>query len=204
MLLSEGREVSESSELIEQAGPAFGPGAILTPANGVTIARLIASPIAFALVVAEKSSWRLVALWFVLTVTDSVDGYLARKQGATRSGAFLDPLADKVLALGGLWSVVIAGGFWWLPVALITIREVVISVFRSYWGRRGLAIPASKIAKAKTFLQFGAVGWFVLPATHSVRLLSVGFLWLSLAVAWLSAAQYLAAGSRATSTMDRP
>ncbi len=181
----------------------FGPGAILTPANAVTIARLLLAPLAFAMILDKESSWLLVLLWFVLTTTDSLDGYLARKHGTTRSGAFLDPLADKVLALGGLWAVVIAGRFWWVPVALITLREALISVFRYFWSRRGLAVQASKIAKLKTFLQFGAVGWFVLPATTDIPELADSFLWLAVAVAWISGAQYVTAGSRATSTMSR-
>ncbi|MEZ5310998.1 MAG: CDP-alcohol phosphatidyltransferase family protein [Microthrixaceae bacterium] len=187
-------------DTLESNQRSFGPGALLTPANMVTVARLLASPVAFVLILTEEYSWRLVALWFVLTTTDSLDGYLARKQGATRSGAFLDPLADKVMALGGLWAMVATGRFMWLPVVLISLREVLISAFRTYWGRRGLAVPASKVAKFKTFLQFGAVGWVVLPPTHDVTWLADGFLWLGVAVAWISAAQYLIAGSTATST----
>ena len=184
------------------ARPSFGPSALLTPANAITIARLALAPVAFWLIIAERSSWALFWLWLVITWTDSLDGYLARRQGTTRSGAFLDPLADKVLALGGLWAMVIEGRFWWLPVALITLREIVISAFRSYWGRRGLAVQASNVAKAKTFLQFGAVGWVVWPWTTDITWLADSFLWGGVAVAWLSAAQYLSAGSRATSTMD--
>ncbi len=184
-------------------GTTFGPSALLTPANLLTIGRLLLAPVAFVLIVAQRSSWPLFALWFVITTTDSLDGYLARRQGTTRSGAFLDPLADKVLALGGLWAMVIEGRFWWLPVVLITVREALISAFRSYWGRRGLAVPASTIAKLKTFLQFGAVGWVVWPWTTEFTLLADVFLWGGVAVAWVSAAQYLTAGSRATSTMAR-
>lgn len=183
--------------------PTFGPGALLTPANAITIARLLLAPLAFAMILGTHSSWPLVGLWFVLTTTDSLDGYLARKQGTTRSGAFLDPLADKVLALGGLWAVVITGRFMWVPVALITLREALISAFRYFWSRRGLAVQASKIAKLKTFLQFGSVGWFVLPATTDIDWLADSFLWLAVAIAWISAAQYVMAGSRATSTMAR-
>lgn len=196
-------------EVVEPQGRVFGPGALLTPANVITVARVALSPVAFYLILTEMSSWRLVGLWLLLTATDSLDGYLARKQGTTRSGAFLDPLADKVLALGGLWSVVVAGSLWGMPrpwaiaVVLMTIREVVISVVRAYWGRRGLAVQASRIAKAKTFLQFGAVGWFVLPVTHDINWLADGFVWLATFVAWYSALGYLSAGSRATSTMDR-
>lgn len=183
------------------AEPAFGPSALLTPANLVTVGRIALAPVAFAMILVEESSWPLVGLWFVITATDSLDGYLARRQGATRSGAFLDPLADKVLALGGLWAMVLAGRFGWVPVLAVSVREALISLFRSYWGRRGLAVPASRLAKGKTFLLFGAVGWVALPPTTDLRWLADGFLWAGVAVAWISAAQYLLAGSRATTTM---
>ena len=189
--------------MTSQAEPSFGPSALMTPANVITIIRLVLAPVAFVMIIRQESSWPLFALWFVITTTDSLDGYLARKQGTTRSGAFLDPLADKVLALGGLWAMVLGGRFWWLPVVLITVREAFISVFRSYWGRRGLAVQASKVAKAKTFLQFGAVGWVVWPWTTDLHWLADTFLWLGVAVAWISAAQYVIAGSQATSTMAR-
>lgn len=184
------------------ADRSFGPSALATPANLVTIARLLLAPVAFVMIVDQRASWALFWLWFVITSTDSLDGYLARRQGATRSGAFLDPLADKVLSLGGLWAMVIEGRFWWLPVVLVTVREALISAFRSYWSRRGLAVQASQVAKAKTFLLFGAVGWVVWPWTTDIPWLADGFLWLGVAVAWISAAQYLLAGSRATSTMS--
>lgn len=183
------------------SGSSFGPSAIMTPANGITIARLLVAPVAFWLIIEQESGWLLWALWVLLTTTDSLDGYLARRQGPTRSGAFLDPLADKVLSLGGLWAMVLQGRFWWLPVVLITVREAFISAFRSYWSRRGLAVQASRIAKLKTFLQFGAVGWVVFPLTTELTWLGDGFLWAGVAVAWISAAQYVSAGSRATSTM---
>lgn len=188
---------------IGDRGPAtaFGPSALLTPANLITIGRIALAPVAIAMILVEQSSWPLVGLWFLITATDSLDGYLARRQGTTRSGAFLDPLADKVLALGGLWAMVLAGRFWWVPVVLISVREALISAFRSYWGRRGLAVPASQIAKAKTFLQFGAVGWMTLPLTTDIEWLADGFLWAGVVVAWVSALQYLSAGSRATTTM---
>ncbi len=181
----------------------FGPSALLTPANAITVARLLVAPVAFVMIVAQESGWWLWVLWALLTTTDSLDGYLARRQGTTRSGAFLDPLADKVLSLGGLWAMVLAGRFWWLPVVLITVREAFISIFRAYWGRRGLAVQASQIAKFKTFLQFAAVGWVVWPLTTDITWLADGFLWAGALVAWISAAQYVAAGSQATSTMQR-
>ncbi len=179
----------------------FGPSALLTPANVITVVRLLLAPVAFVLIYLEQSGWLLFGLWIAITASDLLDGYLARRQGTTRSGAFLDPLADKVLALGGLWAVVLAGRFWWLPVLLITVREALISAFRSYWGRKGLAVPASNVAKFKAFLQFSSVSLVVWPWTTGYTWMANTVLWLAVAVAWISAAQYVQAGSRATTTM---
>lgn len=181
----------------------FGPSALLTPANAVTVVRLLLAPVAFVMIDRQGSGWLLFALWVAITASDSLDGFLARRQGTTRSGAFLDPLADKVLALGGLWAVVLAGRFWWVPVVLVTMREALISAFRSYWGRRGLAVPASNVAKFKTFLQFSSVSLVVWPWTTDITWMADAVLWAAVGVAWVSAAQYLHAGSRVTTTMDR-
>ncbi|MEZ5383239.1 MAG: CDP-alcohol phosphatidyltransferase family protein [Microthrixaceae bacterium] len=179
----------------------FGPSALMTPANLVTVARIAAAPVAFAIMLANdgRGTYPLLALWFVLAATDFVDGYLARRQGSTRSGAFLDPLADKVLVLGGFATLAVVGRFPWLAVVLTAVRELGISGFRSYWGRRGLSVPASSLAKWKTFIQLGAVGWTTWPTFTDWRWLSDSWLWGSVVIAYVTAAQYVAAGSRATS-----
>ena len=191
---------SSSGSSLGSSSATFGPSALLTPANVVTIIRLLLAPFVLWLILEQGSGWLLFALWVAITASDSLDGWLARRQGTTRSGAFLDPLADKVLALGGLWAVVLAGRFWWLPVALVTARELLISGFRSYWGRRGLAVPASRAAKFKTFLQFSSVSLVVWPWTTGITWMADTVLWLAVLVAWVSAVQYVVAGSRATST----
>ena len=176
----------------------FGPSALATPANAVTSMRLLLAPVAFGMIVSHPVSWATAAVWFVLAATDGVDGWLARRHGSTRSGAFLDPLADKVLVLGGLVALVSVGRFSWIPVAIIAAREVLISLYRSYWGRRGVAVPAIPLAKAKTFAQAVAVGLAVWPpaVTHFDRVADV-VLWVSVGLAIVSAGQYLVAGSRA-------
>jgi CDP-diacylglycerol---glycerol-3-phosphate 3-phosphatidyltransferase len=179
----------------------FGPSALATPANAVTFARLLCAPPLWVLIVAVGPSYGTVVLWILLAATDGVDGYIARRHGTTRSGAFLDPLADKALVLGAMWALVAAGGFWWLPVALITVRELGISLFRSYWGRRGLAVPASFWAKVKTVVQAVAVGLALLPPVaddHSW--LAAGVLWIAVVLTLVSGAQYVIEGSRATAS----
>src|SRR5215218_4241629 len=128
------------------------------------------------MVVDTGASWPALVLWILLCVTDGIDGYLARRQGTTRSGAFLDPLADKVLVLGAMLALVAADQFPLLPVVLIAVRELAISGFRSFWVRRGLAVPASKLAKVKTVTQEVAVGWALLPWTADVQWLREGTL----------------------------
>ena len=179
----------------------FGPSALATPANAISIARLLFAPVLWLVIVAVGPSYGTLALWIVLASTDGVDGWLARRMGTTRSGAFLDPLADKALVLGAMWAIVAIGDFWWLPVALITARELVISGFRSYWGRRGLAVPATFWAKVKTVVQSVAVGLALAPLiADRGAWLATTALWLAVGLTLATGAQYLLEGSRATAS----
>ena len=125
----------------------FGPSALATPANAVTVARLLATPALLAVLLHRPDSWVALGLWVVLAGSDGVDGWVARRQGSTRSGAFLDPLADKVLVLGALAALVVKHRFWWLPVALVGLRELAISGYRYYAARRGVSAPAPRARK---------------------------------------------------------
>ena len=165
----------------------FGPSALLTPANAVTIIRMLLSPALLVMVLDEPSSWAAVSLWLALAVTDGVDGALARRFGTTRSGAFLDPLADKILVLGAMFALVAADRFAFFPVALITAREVVISLFRAQLGRQGLAVPARFTAKVTVDHPF----------------LANTALWLAVGLTLFSGAQYLMDGRAAATTLGR-
>lgn len=176
----------------------FGPSALATPANAVTGVRVLLTPVLLVLIVGVGPSWPAVALWVVLASTDGVDGYIARRHGTTRSGAFLDPLADKLLVLGALWALVIEGGAWWLPVALISAREVVMSCYRAWVGRRGVSIPARGTAKAKTVVQAVAVGVALTPPlAQGAGWLVSTVLWAAVALTLVSGAQYLRDGRSA-------
>ena len=178
----------------------YGPSALITPANFVSIVRLMVSPVLLMMILREPSSWGAVSFWIALAVTDAVDGALARRFGSTRSGAFLDPLADKVLVLGAMFALVAAERFWLLPVALITFREVAISLYRTRLGRQGLSIPARPLAKVKTLVQELAVGFALLPLTVDHPLLANVLLWIAVALTLVSGAQYLFDGRAAAST----
>lgn len=186
---------------LSPADERYGPGALLTPANFITILRLLLSPLLLVMIVKEPTTWAAAGFWTILAFTDGIDGHLARKHGTTRSGAFLDPLADKVLVLGALFALVAAGRFWIVPVALIAVREVAISVYRTQLGRQGLAVPARTLGKVKTVVQEFAVAAALFPITGDHRLAAVVILWVAVALTWASGAQYLLDGRGAATRL---
>jgi CDP-diacylglycerol--glycerol-3-phosphate 3-phosphatidyltransferase len=143
----------------------FGQNALATPANFLTLSRIAVAIPTLALIRSRGSEWATVGLWFAITASDSLDGWLARRDGATRSGAFLDPVADKLIVLGGFAVLADRGVFPWWAVALVVVREIGISTYRSVAGRRGVVLPAQRLGKYKAFTQYCAVGFVLLPWT---------------------------------------
>jgi CDP-diacylglycerol--glycerol-3-phosphate 3-phosphatidyltransferase len=143
------------------------------------------------------ASWFTFVLGGILALSDGIDGWLARKQGTTRSGAFLDPLADKVVVLGALFALVAKGIVWWLPVAIIALREVAMSVYRSVAGRHGISIPARNSAKVKTLLQDVAIGLCLAPPLASHHTVLSTAIWVATAMTVFTGGQYYLDGRRA-------
>lgn len=168
------------------------PNSLATWANAVTVGRILVSPVMFTLIPNDKNgSWIALGLWFVLCVSDVFDGYLARRHGTTKSGAFLDPLADKVLVLGAMFTLVSRGVFWVAPVVIIAAREVIVSIYRVVVGSKGVSVPASKTAKVKTLSQQLAVAFALMPLTALDHTwLWQGLLWLAVFLTILSGVQY--------------
>ena len=166
--------------------------ALMTWANAVTVARVLLSPVLFTLIPEDgNGSWIAFALWTVLCWSDGIDGYLARRHGTTRSGAFLDPLADKILVLGAMFTLVSRDVFWIIPVAIIAAREIAISVYRVFIGSKGVSMPASKLAKIKTLSQQLAVGFALMPfVVTDASWIWQSFLWIAVTLTIISGLQY--------------
>jgi CDP-diacylglycerol--glycerol-3-phosphate 3-phosphatidyltransferase len=179
------------------AANTFGPTALATPANAVTLGRVVVLPVLIVLIVKSGTEWPALATWIVLAGSDFADGWLARRHGTTRSGAFLDPLADKFIVLGAMAALVAKGVLWWIPVTVIAVREVALSAYRSYVGRRGVSVPARLQAKVKTWLQDIAVGLAIAPvAGVAYRDFRVTVLWAAVALTVVTGVQYLWDGRR--------
>ena len=73
------------------------------------------------LVAVGGTGWAPFVVALVIGATDVMDGWVSRRQGATRSGAFLDPLADKVAVLSVLFALAARNQVAWWPVGLIAV-----------------------------------------------------------------------------------
>jgi CDP-diacylglycerol--glycerol-3-phosphate 3-phosphatidyltransferase len=186
----------------DTAGHSFGPSALATPANALTVARLLATPVFIALIVNKGASWWTVAFGVLVAGSDGFDGWLARRQGATRSGAFLDPLADKVVVLSALFLLSYEHVLPWIPVILIGGREFLMSVYRSWLGRQGVSIPARNSAKVKTLVQDLAIATCLVPPLAPHHDLQLAVIWLAAAFTIVSGLQYLFDGRRAAEVLS--
>lgn len=182
----------------------FGPSALLTPANGITGLRLVATPLLIGLVMVGGARWGTFVVWGILSFTDGIDGWVARRQGTTRSGAFLDPLADKVVVLGALFALVAKGILWWLPVAIIAVREVSMSIYRSVVGRKGVSIPARKTAKVKTLVQSLTVALCLVPPLAKYHLVLATAIWVAAALTVFTGGQYFLDGRKGAGRHREP
>src|SRR2546430_2312605 len=172
----------------------FGPSALLTPANLVTMLRFALTVPLLRIIAEDGVSWRATAGWVILACTDGLDGWLARRDGTTRSGAFLDPLADKFLVVGGFLALAVRGDFGWVPVVLVVGRELSISTYRSLAARRGISLPARQLGKWKTFIQLCAVAAVLFPPTADVTWLKLTVLWVAVTLTVVSALDILFRG----------
>ncbi|MCB9763102.1 MAG: CDP-diacylglycerol--glycerol-3-phosphate 3-phosphatidyltransferase [Alphaproteobacteria bacterium] len=119
-------------------------------------------PLMVVLLWTPPTRWEAVVACVVFVgamLTDIVDGYLARKWGLVSViGAFLDPLADKLMVATTLIMLVSVG---WVPAwiaAIIICRELTITALRTVAIAEGLVMPADSLGKFKTAFQSTAIG----------------------------------------------
>jgi len=137
-------------------------------ANRVTLFRILLIPVfmAFLLGRLPYGDWLAVMVFTIAAITDSVDGYLARKHNQiTVFGQFFDPLADKLLISAALVALVDLGTLSAWIVMLILTREFAVSGLRLMAVVKGVVVPASVLGKIKTISQIVAViAWILMPA----------------------------------------
>ena len=148
--------------------------------NALTISRLVAIPPLMYLLLARFDYHDQVAaaVFVVFSLTDTMDGQIARRQGSVSDlGKFLDPLADKLFVLSVLIVLVQEGMVAAWVVVVIFSRELLITLLRTAAAGQGSVIAAAPLGKTKTVTQVVAVTllilqrpypWLGLPATLAV------------------------------------
>ncbi|MCY0880476.1 MAG: CDP-diacylglycerol--glycerol-3-phosphate 3-phosphatidyltransferase [Firmicutes bacterium] len=132
----------------------------MTYADALSASRIVLAPAIMACFMSPSESWRIIGLvlFIIAGLTDYADGKLARRAGkTTRLGAYLDPLADKVLVLGAGIALAAAGRLSVWIVFVVLIRELAITGLRSVLPAN-VHMPASLLAKWKTTGQLVALG----------------------------------------------
>jgi CDP-diacylglycerol--glycerol-3-phosphate 3-phosphatidyltransferase len=178
--------------------------------NSITMSRIVMIPL-FLWILSKSFPFHgggeqeiIASLLFILaSITDGLDGYLARSRGQiTTMGMLLDPLADKIMVTGALVALVAYNPDVvkvWIAVVIIS-REFLISGLRSIASSSGFTIQASDLGKLKTVVQIVAVvsailahrwhdwqfGWLVIP----VKWYAVAAVYFALAVSIISAIDY--------------
>ena len=150
-------------------------------------------------------------LFFIASMTDYLDGHIARKRGlVTNFGKFMDPLADKLLVCSALILLTAEGSLSPIVTLIIVAREFIISGFRLVASDNGVVIAASKWGKLKTVVQMIMCILLIFPYTYfyqdryifeGMRFITVGGLMgfielLAVVLTIISLADYIAKNHR--------
>jgi CDP-diacylglycerol--glycerol-3-phosphate 3-phosphatidyltransferase len=178
------------------------PASAWNIANALTVFRLALVPVFIVTLFASgghDTTWRVIAwaVFAVASVTDRIDGDIARKRGlVTEFGKLADPIADKALIGAALIGLSALGDLpWWITVVML-VREIGVTVLR-FWVIRHGVIPASRGGKVKTLLQAVATGLFVLlPIGSWLKPIAWTFMIAALIVAIATGIDYVARAVR--------
>jgi CDP-diacylglycerol--glycerol-3-phosphate 3-phosphatidyltransferase len=171
----------------------------LTLPNLITLVRILLIPV-FVMLFATPTPDRsiIAAVIFVLaSVTDMLDGYVARRTGqVTRLGKLLDPIADKLLVLSALILLVNVDRVSALVAILVIAREVAVTGIRAIAAGEGIIIAAETTGKYKMALQVVAITLLILEGTElgelgNLHLAGTVTLYLSLLLGYVSGGQYV-------------
>ena len=170
---------------------------VRTPANIVTCVRILFIPVFMVLAdlsyrsetgaVDPALAFAAFAIYVVLSLTDKVDGYLARSRNEiTDFGKFLDPIADKLLVVSALLILMDLGyvNLWF--VFIILVREFLVSGLRMVASAAGVVVAADKLGKWKTATTMVSISTYLLTfalttlsAAPAVSAVCVGLLFVS-------------------------
>jgi CDP-diacylglycerol--glycerol-3-phosphate 3-phosphatidyltransferase len=154
---------------------------------------VLLAPLLVVLILARTgtASYAAAAVFVVGGLSDGLDGYLARRHRmTTRTGAWLDPLSDKLLVAAPIVTLTAIGEFPIWAAAAILAREAAVTGLRIVRGTRGASMPASSVAKLKTATQLLAVTLYLLPLSNDADPFRLVVLVVAVAITLYSGLDY--------------
>ena len=141
--------------------------------------------------VGNWGKWIALGIFIVASLTDFLDGYLARKLNlVTNFGKFMDPLADKLLVCSAMICLIEKGAIPSWIVTIIIAREFIISGFRLIASDNGVVIAASYWGKFKTVFQMAMV-ILMIADIAVLNVVTQIVMWISLVLTVISLVDYL-------------
>ncbi len=150
--------------------------------NQITLFRIILIPI-FIIVFYLPISWNnfgAFAVFWLAAVSDALDGYLARKLNQSSAfGAFIDPVADKLMVAAALIMIAEDFGVWWIsvPAMIMIAREIFISALREFMSSKGKrdVVAVSTLGKYKTAAQMLGIMGLIWQPDYDIPLIIFDF-----------------------------
>ena len=163
--------------------------------NKLTVLRVLMVPFFVLFMLTDlggvANKWIALAIFVVASLTDLLDGKIARKYNlVTNFGKFMDPLADKLLVCSALICLIELEELPAWMVIIIISREFIISGFRLIASDNGVVIAASYWGKFKTTFQMAAVVLLILDI-EQLQLLTSIIVWIALILTIVSLVDYL-------------
>jgi cardiolipin synthase (CMP-forming) len=181
--------------------------------NLLTYGRIVAIPVILLLLFAGQdwARWTAMILFVVASVTDFLDGWIARAwQLGSTLGQVLDPIADKLLVSACLLMLVadgtISGWSVWAAIVILS-REILVSGLREFLAGLQVGMPVTQLAKWKTAIQMVALGFLLAGAAGDkvfayTTTVGLVLLWLAAVVTMYTGFDYLKAGVRHSVARD--
>ncbi|MBM3505110.1 MAG: CDP-diacylglycerol--glycerol-3-phosphate 3-phosphatidyltransferase [Alphaproteobacteria bacterium] len=173
--------------------------------NLLTLSRIAIIPLLVAAfyLPGEIAHWATAGLFAAAGITDYFDGRIARGRSLQSSlGAFLDPIADKLLVASALVMMVAErwiDGAAVIAALIIVLREILVSGLREFLGQSRIELPVSRLGKWKTAAQMVAIGALLLGeaiAPLPAALVGQVAIWLAAALTLATGYDYLRVGLR--------
>jgi len=168
--------------------------------NALTLSRILIVPVLVVVLLTKTSGWQFIGLglFLVASLTDFLDGFLARRRKQVTSlGKLLDPAADKILTSAAFISLVGLGLAPAWMVVVVVAREFAVSSLRSLAAAQDVVLAASFAGKVKTTTQIVAISLLIISGRlGAFDVLAPVSLWVALAATLYSGIEYFVRNGR--------